>query len=81
MGPVDTVATAIPRTPPLISTCQYVISHEKEIVSPPVLTPIPHVVNDMFVYATHDVLGFGSGGGGFALRLDETLEHIPMSTT
>lgn len=40
----------------------------------PGLPPIPHVVNDMFVYATHEVLGFGSGGGGFALRLDEALE-------
>mmetsp|Transcript_3862 Transcript_3862/g.12616 ORF Transcript_3862/g.12616 Transcript_3862/m.12616 type:complete len:404 (-) Transcript_3862:417-1628(-) len=31
-------------------------------------------VNDMFVYTTHEVLGFGSGGGGFALRLDEAIE-------
>lgn len=42
--------------------------------APPDLSPIPYVANDMFVYATHDVLGFGSGGGGFALRLDEALE-------
>ncbi|EGB08882.1 expressed protein [Aureococcus anophagefferens] len=32
-------------------------------------------VNDMFVYTTHEVLGFGSGGGGFALRLDEAIER------
>jgi hypothetical protein len=38
------------------------------------LTPPPQVVNDMFAYATPEVLGFGSGGDGFALRLDETLE-------
>jgi hypothetical protein len=46
--------------------------HEEDSFAPP---PISNVVNDMFVYATHDVLGFGSGGGGFALRLDETLEY------
>ena len=31
-------------------------------------------MNDMFVYSSHELLGFGSGGGGFALRIDEALE-------
>jgi len=32
------------------------------------------IYNDMFVYASNDLLGFGSGGGGFAIRIDEALE-------
>ncbi|KAJ1461753.1 hypothetical protein M885DRAFT_506849 [Pelagophyceae sp. CCMP2097] len=42
--------------------------------SAPPPPPIPRVINDMFVYATSEVLGFGSGGGGFAIRLDKLLE-------
>ncbi|KAJ8601832.1 hypothetical protein CTAYLR_009047 [Chrysophaeum taylorii] len=42
-----------------------------EFPEPP---PLPSIENDMFIYATHSVLGFGSGGGGFALRLDDALE-------
>lgn len=30
----------------------------------------------MFAYATPGILGFGSGGDGFALRLDEALEFF-----
>lgn len=41
---------------------------------PPEPPPLPSIENDMFIYAREDVLGFGSGGGGFAIRLDEALE-------
>ena len=36
-------------------------------------------INDMFAYATPGILGFGSGGDGFALRLDEALEFFSSS--
>lgn len=36
--------------------------------------PLPSIENDMFIYASNDLLGFGSGGGGFAIRIDEALE-------
>jgi len=35
---------------------------------------LPSIDNDMFVYASAEILGFGSGGGGFAIRIDEALE-------
>mmetsp|Transcript_4171 Transcript_4171/g.12764 ORF Transcript_4171/g.12764 Transcript_4171/m.12764 type:complete len:477 (+) Transcript_4171:133-1563(+) len=42
--------------------------------NPPDPPPLPSIENDMFVYSRDDVLGFGSGGGGFAIRLDDALE-------
>lgn len=48
------------------------VPHEFEPPEPP---PLPSIENDMFIYAKDEVLGFGSGGGGFAIRLDGALEH------
>jgi len=46
--------------------------HNLDLLSPP---PLPSVIdNDMFVYATSEILAVGSGGGGEAIRLDEALE-------
>lgn len=49
--------------------------HIPQEFEPPEPPPLPSIENDMFIYAKDEVLGFGSGGGGFAIRLDGALEH------